>query len=188
MAERVSPLRGLTGAGLAGAVGEAGPGVRLSTRTDLVLWQAAAWPDTAAAVEAAVAAHVGVAPPPPGRVATGPGGALVRLSPLKWWVIDGTAPALTPDTGATLDLSHEQTPVRVAGRDAAALLARIVAVDLRDGAFPVGAFAATGGHHLMLKLRRLGPDAYELFAMRSLARHLWETLHAHALQFGVEAA
>ncbi len=53
-----------------------------------------------------------------------------------------------------------------------------------DAAFPVGAFAATGGHHAMLKLWRREPEAYELFAMRSYARHVWETLAAHARQFG----
>jgi sarcosine oxidase subunit gamma len=188
MVERISPLAGLTGKGVSGIVGEAGPGVRLSTRTDLSLWQAAAWPQTAKAVANALGKAAGVKPPAPGRVAEGKGGALVRLSPLKWWLLDGATPALKPEQGATLDLSHEQTPIRVEGRDAAALLARIVAVDLRDAAFPVGAFAATGGHHMMLKLWRRGPESYELFVMRSFARDLWSALESHARQFGVEAA
>ncbi|TVQ54562.1 MAG: hypothetical protein EA355_11535 [Rhodobacteraceae bacterium] len=188
MVERVSPLAGLTGAGVSGLVGEAGPGVRLSTRTDLALWQVAAWPDTAAAVAAALGEAVGAPPPPPGEVSRGPRGALVRVSPLKWWVIDGPRPDVDAGLGVALDLSHEQTPVRVEGRDAAALLSRIVAVDLRDAAFPPEAFAATGGHHMMLKLWRRGAERYEVFVMRSYARELWSALAASARQFGLESA
>jgi Sarcosine oxidase gamma subunit len=123
LAPRVSPLDGLPEPRALGRVGEAGPGVRLSTRTDLALTQVAAWPETAGAVARALAGAVGAeAPPPPGRVATGPRGDLVRIGPLKWWMIDAApAPAFAPEEAATLDLSHEQTPIRVEGRDAAAL-------------------------------------------------------------------
>ena len=173
MVERTSPLAGVLAPGLSGLVGEAGPGVRLSTRTDLSLWQVAAWPETAAAVAARL---------------QGEAGAVVRVGPLKWWVIDGGRPAFPVEEAVTVDLSHDQTPIRIAGRDAEALLSRIVALDLRESAFPVGAFAATGGHHMMLKLRRADTDAFELFVMRSFARNLWETLESHAIQFGLEVA
>ncbi len=173
MVERISALAGLATPRTAGPVGEAGAGVTLSTRTDLSLWQVAAWPESAAAVAARLA---------------GEAGAVVRLGPLKWWVIDGARPEFDGAEAVTLDLSHEQTPIGVAGREAEALLQRIVAIDLRESAFPVGAFAATGGHHMMLKIRRLAPEAFELFVMRSFARHLWETLEAHAVQFGLEVA
>jgi heterotetrameric sarcosine oxidase gamma subunit len=173
MVDRSSPLAGLTAPRMDGLLGEAGPGVTLSTRTDLSLWQVAAWPESAAAVAARL---------------QGEAGAVVRLGPLKWWVIDGGRPAFAVEEAVTLDLSHEQTPIRVAGRDAEALMARVVALDLRESAFPVGAFAATGGHHLMLKVRRTAPDAFEVFVMRSFARHLWETLESHAVQFGLAVA
>jgi sarcosine oxidase subunit gamma len=172
MVERISALAGLAAPRMEGLIGEAGPGVTLSTRTDLSLWQVAAWPDSAASVAA--------------RLKEEPGA--VRLNPLKWWIIDGDRPAFDPAEAVTLDLSHEQTPIRVAGRDAEALLARIVALDLRESAFPTGHFAATGGHHMMLKLRRPEPNAFELFVMRSFARNLWETLEAHAAQFGLAVA
>jgi heterotetrameric sarcosine oxidase gamma subunit len=188
MAERASPLRGLVDPRVDGHVGAAGPGLRLSTRTDLVLWQAAAWPDTIGAVEAMLAERAGAVPSGFGRVAVGPGGAVVRVSPLEWWVFDGGPLALPAEAGSVLDLSHGWTPVRLEGRDAAALLARLVAVDLRDRAFPVGGFAATGGHHLMLKLWRREAAVWELFAMRSFAGALWAHLLEHARPFGVEIA
>jgi sarcosine oxidase gamma subunit len=40
----------------------------------------------------------------------------------------------------------------------------------------------------MLKLRRLEPQAFEVFVMRSFARNLWELLETHARQFGLEIA
>jgi sarcosine oxidase subunit gamma len=182
MADRVSPLAGLTAPRAEGLCAEP-PGVTLSTRADLRLWQVAAWrpADCAAALSAAVGAPA----PAPGRTATGPGGTLARTGPLKWWLLDGPRPAIDPAIGALLDLSCEQTPIRIEGPDAGALLARVVAVDLRETAFPTGAFAATGGHHMMLKLHRTGPCAYEIFVMRSYARTLWGLLLDHARQFGV---
>jgi sarcosine oxidase subunit gamma len=183
MVERISPLAGLLTPRTEGV-----PGVRLGSRANLSLTQVAAWPDAASDVAAALGKALGVAPPPPGRVAEGPDGALARIGPLKWWLIDARSVVVDPAQGATLDLSHEQTPISVAGPDAAALLSRIVAVDLRERAFPPGAFAATGGAHMLLKLRRLSGDApaYEAFVMRSLARDLWALLLDHARQFGVE--
>jgi sarcosine oxidase subunit gamma len=188
MADRASPLRGLSDPRVEGAVAEAGPGLRLSTRADLALWQAAAWPETVGAVEAMLAERVGAVPHGFGRVAAGARGSVVRIGPLEWWAFDAGPLALPPETGAVLDLSHGWTPVRIEGRDAAALLARIVAVDLRDRAFQVGGFAATGGRRMMLKLWRREAEVWELFAMRSFARTLWETLIEHARPFGVAIA
>ncbi len=149
----------------------------IARRKSLSLWQAAVWPGTAAQAAQALGAAVGVAPPDRGRVSAGPGGALARTGPLKWWVIDGGEPALDPALGVTLDLSCEQTAFDLEGPGAAGLLARIVAVDLRDRAFPPGAFAATGGHHLMVKLWRRTPGAWTLFAMRSYGDFAEELLH-----------
>lgn len=185
MADRVSPLAGLTTPRTEGRH-ELSPGVTLSTRTDLRLWQIAAFRphDCAAGLSAAIGAPV----PAPGRTATGPGGTLARTGPVKWWLLDGPRPDIDPGAGALLDLSCEQTPIRIDGPDAGALLTRIVSLDLRESAFPEGAFAATGGHHLMLKLHRRGPSSYEIFVMRSYARTLWELLLDHARQFGVAVA
>jgi heterotetrameric sarcosine oxidase gamma subunit len=173
MADRLSPLTPLTAPRALGDIGPDGPGVMLSTRTDLSLWQVAAWPQSAAAVAQRLA---------------GEAGAVHRIGPLKWWILDGGRPDFDAAEAVTVDLSHDQTPIRVAGPQAKALLQRVVALDLREKAFPVGGFAATGGHHLMLKLRRLEPQAFEVFVMRSFARNLWELLETHARQFGLEIA
>lgn len=185
MVERVSALAGLLDPRHEGRAGP--PGVRLGARRDLSLQQAAAWPVTAADAATALGAALGVEPPAPGHCAEGRRGTLARIGPLKWWLIDARPVALDPALGAVLDLSHEQVAIRVSGPDAVALLTRIVAIDLRDAAFAPGAFAATGGHHMILKLRRLGgaEPSYELFVMRSLARDMWQLLLEHARQFGV---
>lgn len=178
MSDRSSPLASRLSDGAADGA------LRLSTRTNLSLWQVAAWPDTAATVSKALSDAVGADAPPFGRVASGPDGALLRLNPLKWWIIDGARPRFDAEQAVTLDLSHEQTPISITGPDAAALLARLVSIDLRDAAFPVGAFAATGGRHMMLKLWRTGPEAYELFVMRSFAAYCGSLLDEHGAQFG----
>jgi sarcosine oxidase subunit gamma len=145
------------------------PEPRIGRREALRLWQAAVWPETAREAARALAGAAGAAAPERGRVAEGPGGALARVGPLKWWLIGGDDPALDPALGATLDLSCEQVAFDIEGPGAADLLARLTAVDLRDRAFPPGGFAATGGHQLMVKLWRRAPLDWTLFVMRSYA-------------------
>ncbi len=165
MAERVSPLA-------SAPAGRAAPdaGVALSTRADLTLHQVTAWPEAAAAVAKSLAP------------------AAVRTGPLTWWLIDRPVPALAPESATVLDLSCAWTPIRVAGPQAAALLSRIVAIDLRDAAFPPGAFAMTGDAHGALALRRMDLSEYEIYVARSFAHALWDRMMIHAPQFGLATA
>jgi sarcosine oxidase gamma subunit len=103
MADRLSPLAPLTAPRALGDIGPDGPGVTLSTRTDLSLWQVAAWPQSAAAVAQRLA---------------GEAGAVHRIGPLKWWILDGGRPDFDAAEAVTVDLSHDQTPIRVAGPQA----------------------------------------------------------------------
>lgn len=184
MAERVSALAGHADSLRFGIEGD--PGVSLSDVGGLRLHQVAAWPDTLAAVgeKAAKAAQVEAAPGP-GRAAAGKGTALLRVEPLKWWLIGAPPPALIPDEGATLDLSHARTHVRLAGPQAALLLNRHLPLDLSDASFPVGAVGSSAFHHVGVTLWR-SAAGYELYPPRGFALSLWEMLLESAAQFGAE--
>lgn len=169
MADRVSPLASAP-ASAPGGRASPEPGVALSTRADLTLHQVTAWPEAAAAVARALAP------------------AAVRTGPLTWWLIDRPLPALAPDCATVTDLSCAWTPIRVAGPQAAALLSRIVAIDLRDAALPPGGFAITGDADCALALRRMDGSSYEIYVARSFARALWDRLMIHAPQFGLATA
>ena len=162
-------------------------GVTLTEVKNLQIKQVAAWPDTVAAVGAKAAAAVGCSDSPgPCKSSSGSHGVLIRIEPLKWWILgDAELPELTSAEGATLDASHSRTCVRVEGANAKDLLNRFLPIDLREGSFADGDVASTAFHHVGITLIRRG-DAYELFLPRGFALSLWELLVESAEQFGVE--
>ncbi len=184
MAERISALEGHVATGRFGADGEVG--VTLCEVPGLTLHQVAAWPDSLATVGAKAAKAAGAkAAPGPCAAAVGSEGALLRVEPLKWWLFGVAAPALAPAEGATLDLSHSRSHVRISGPQAAALLNRHLPLDLREAAFPAGSVAASAFHHVGVTLWR-SEAGYELFLPRGFALSLWELLLESAAQFGAE--
>jgi len=184
MVERVSALDGHA---IPGRFGEAGdPGIVLSDVPGLVLHQVAAWPESLKAVGTRAAKAVGVKTAPGPRMAVaGKNGALLRIEPLKWWMIGVEAPELAAEEGATLDLSHSRTHVRIAGPQAAPLLNRHLPLDLRQAHFPVGSVASSAFHHVGVTVWR-SKDGYELFLPRGFALSLWDLLLESAAQFGGE--
>ncbi|MEM6624092.1 MAG: hypothetical protein AAF674_17860 [Pseudomonadota bacterium] len=183
MVERSSPF--------AATVQGRADGVTLAPMARGSLWQVAAWGDTYAEVEAALAKACGCEAPAPNlAVATKDGGQLIRTEPLKWWVLgaDGADCPLQPDPadGAWLDLGHDQAGVTLSGPNAAELLKRMVSIDVREAAFPNGAFATTDMHHMITRVLRLDADGpcYHVMVMRSYADVLREVASHHLAHFG----
>ncbi len=184
MAERASPFSAKVMGG--------GDKISLSAPDRGSLWQIACWPKTAGAVEKQLAKAVGAKAPAPGKVSVaGDGRLLVRIEPLKWWVL-GADDAECPyepaaDDGVFLDMSHDQVAIDVTGPEAAELLKRMVSIDLREAAFPDLSFASTTVHHMFLKVLRQDRDGvpnYRLMAMRSYADNLREVVSHHLHQYG----
>ena len=184
MAERASPF--------SGAVSAKADGVTLTAPDRGSLWQVACWPDSFAAVEKRVSKAVGAEAPTPGRVSVaGDGRLLIRIEPLKWWVLgpDGADCPHQPEAkdGAWLDMSHDQASVELAGPNAVEILKRMVSVDLRERAFPDLSFASTTVHHMFLKVLRQdrdGEPCYRLMVMRSYADDLRDMVTHHLHHFG----
>ncbi|MGF1445498.1 MAG: sarcosine oxidase subunit gamma [Pikeienuella sp.] len=192
MAETVarnSALAGRTEPRHLGIIGADGPGLRLSERAVDSLWLVGAWPGHLPSVGEAVSAAIEVgAAPGPGRAAFGARGMALRVEPAKWLVAgDNTLirPDVAPEAGTVLDLSHARTVIRIDGRMARALMARLVAIDLRPGQFEDGTVAATGieGMGVTLLARAGG---IELLVFRSFAAALWDLMLDTGAQFGVE--
>ena len=210
MAERISALHGHYAPGRIGAPGETG--VVLREVRGLILHQISAWPDTLARVgeKAARAAGVESAPGPntareqrnparpAGEMDSAPDPdatasaidrtaitALLRVDPLKWWILNAKAPQITAEQGTILDLSDARTHLRISGRRAANLLNRHLPLDLRPASFPEGAVASSALHHVGVTLWH-SQYGYELFIPRGFALSLWEVLLQTAAQFGAE--
>jgi len=186
MVDRISALAGHN---LPGHRGDSGKtGVILSEPQNLMLHQVAAWSNSIGEVGKALASTIGAkAVAGPCSAVTGSKGSMLRIEPMKWWLVGIAAPAFDSEQAATLDLSHSRTRLCVSGDEAAEFLNRHFPLDLRDGSFPVGTVASSATHHVGVTLWRSG-EGYELFIPRGFALSLWEGLVESAEQFGVEIA
>ncbi len=184
MAERISALAGEYNPGRFGVAGEIG--VIFREAPNPVLFQVAAWPDTIAAAGARAAEAVGAGEAPgPGRAMVGAAGAVLRIEPLKFWILGTGAPQFDAADGVTLDLSHSRTLVRLSGPQASTLLNRHLPLDLRDMSFPVGSVASSAFDHAGVTLWR-SEAGFELFLPRGFALSLWQVLLQGAAQFGYQ--
>ncbi|AWB50211.1 sarcosine oxidase subunit gamma [Gemmobacter aquarius] len=139
----------------------------------------APFPGTIEAVNARLA-PLGVSFPAPGRQSTGPAARLVWTGRDQAFLVGAPAPDLT-GLAATTDQSDGWATLTLAGPLAGDTLARLIPLDLRDAAFPVGHTARTGLNHMSAILSRSGPAAWEIMVFRSMARTAWHEL-AEALE------
>ena len=187
--ESASPLAGLTAPRRVLPAGVDEPAIRLSEAPFAALWQVTAWPGCLGAAGSAAAAAAGVAEAPaPGHAVVSGDATLMRTEPLRWWLL-GEAPLAPPAIdaadGTCLDLGHGRWRMRITGPSAPALLARLVAVDLRSDAPASGRVVTTPLHHVPVTLLASAEGA-DLFLPRSHARALWELTVETASQFGLE--
>jgi heterotetrameric sarcosine oxidase gamma subunit len=184
MVDRISALAGHNTPGHQGNPGQTG--VILREPADLVLHQVAAWQDSIDEVGKSLAKLIGAkSVAGPCSSIAGSKGAMLRIEPMKWWLVGVAAPEFDAEKAVTLDLSHSRTRVCVSGDDACEFLNRHLPLDLREASFPVGAVASSATHHVGVTLWR-SQDGYELFMPRGFALSLWEGLVESAHQFGVE--
>lgn len=85
------------------------------------------------------------------------------------WMVAG---AVTLDGAAVTDQSDAWAVVAINGDGVEAVLTRLVPVDLRAAEFKVNHAAKTMLAHLSVTIIRTAPDAFEIWAMRSMAKTL----------------
>ena len=160
--------------------------LQLSEIKNLQLTQVAAWPESVNTVGSNIANHLKLNEyAAPKRAIVNNSVVMMRIEPLKWWIIGSKIPALSSDDGTSLDLSHSFTHLEISGPSASLFLNRHLPLDLRDRNFPVNAVASSAIHHVSVKLWR-SDSAYHLFIPRGFALSLWEIFLETASQFGYE--
>jgi len=188
MVNAISPLQPLRGAGQFGASGKRG--VTIKEVTGFGLLQFSAWGGTLAqtGTEAARVAGCGEAPEP-GRVVSGFNGILMRVEPLKWWLVTPAdsshpKPELAAEEGAVLDMQDARCWLRITGDKTETLLNHFLPLNLRPSVFFDGAVASTAFHHVGVTLWR-DADGLNLLLPRSSALSLWQLLSESAHQYGL---
>jgi sarcosine oxidase subunit gamma len=116
--------------------------------------------------EEAVATALGVALPPPNGSGRWEGGRVLWAG-AGVWLVEGGAPDLAADALAT-DASDAWAGLRLEGRDAPEVLARLVPLDLDPAVFPPGAVACSLLRHVPLLLLA-AEGGFELLVPRSYA-------------------
>lgn len=188
MAERQPVLQAPPVPGRSGAPDATG--LVLAEVLDVALTQFTAWPGSLAQAGAAIAELAGSpSVPGPGQSVPCPSGRLLRVEPLRWWLVARASRALaampTPETCVVLDLSHARCWLSLSGPAAAAVLNHHLPLDLRAAAFPEGRVASSAIHHVGVTLWRDG-DGFGLLVPRSFAASVGELLVETGARYGID--
>lgn len=188
----------MSDAGLSFLARHAGPpvdrqgerGVVFSEARPFALTQFAAWPDALPRMGAEVARLAGAdSAPAPGRSVSGSRALVLRIEPLKWWLLHDPGLALEPladsESGVMLSLTNARVQLCLDGPKAESLLGHFLPLDLRPRAFPEGKVATTAMHDVGVTLWRTA-TGFNLLLPRSYAASLCEQLAASARQYGFD--
>jgi len=160
--------------------------LQLSEIKNLQLMQVAAWPDFINKIGSDIANHLNLNEYAlPNKAIVKNSVVMMRIEPLKWWIIGSEVPMLSSNEGTSLDLSHSFTHLEISGPSAPLFLNRHLPLDLREKNFPVNSVASSAIHHVSVKLWR-SDAGYHLFIPRGFALSLWEIFLETASQFGYE--
>lgn len=119
---------------------------------------------------------LGLAMPAPNRFAEKKGARIVWTGREQAFLIGVAPPAL--DGAALTDQSDGWAVLGLSGPGAVDVLARLVPVDLRLAACPVGTALRTQLNHMNAVILRVGDYAFEILVFRSIARSAWHELQA----------
>jgi sarcosine oxidase subunit gamma len=145
----------------------------------------AVYPGQARAVARALK-PLGLAMPPANRFAEGKGARMVWTGREQAFLI-GPAPAGVEGAAMT-DQTDGWATLELSGAAAVEVLARLVPVDLRLAACPVGSALRTGLNHMNAILLRTGDHAFGIMVFRSMARTAWHELEATMTMVAARAA
>ena len=119
---------------------------------------------------------LGLSFPAPNTFTDKKGARIVWTGRDQCFLMSVAAPAL--EGAAVTDQSDGWTVLGLSGPGAVEVLARLVPIDLRLAAFPVGRAARTQVNHMNAVILRTGDYALEILVFRSMARTAWHELES----------
>lgn len=161
-------------------------GLSIIENKDLILNQVAVWPDTLVSVGEKISKKLNLEMhPQPCRAASTKEIAMLRIEPLKWWILGSEVETFLSDQACILDISHSRTHLKISGEQTKIYLNRFLPIDLRENSFPINSVISTSFHHVGVVLWR-SKNYYEIFIPRAFASSLCNILLESAAQFGYE--
>jgi sarcosine oxidase subunit gamma len=154
--------RSLTLAGMTLAEADPGP-----------ITSIAVWPGGGKAVAKGLKA-LGLAMPAPNSFADKKGARIVWTGRDQAFLLGVAPPPL--EGAAVTDQTDGWATLALSGAGLADVLARLVPLDMRLAAFPVGRVARTQLNHMQAVILRTGDHAVEIMVFRSMARTAWHEL------------
>ena len=131
---------------------------------------------------------LGLAMPEPNSFAEKKGARIVWTGRDQAFLTGVEPPAL--EGAALTDQSDGWAALALTGAGAVDVLSRLVPVDLRLAAFPVGRAIRTQLNHMNVMILRAGDHAFEILGFRSMARTAWHeletTMHMVAARMGMK--
>jgi heterotetrameric sarcosine oxidase gamma subunit len=121
---------------------------------------------------------LGLSFPAPNTVSATAAARLVWAGRGQAFLIGVAAPDALSDVAALTDQTDGWACLTLQGPQAVAALMRLVPLDLRTSAFPVGTCLRAGLNHMQAILIRTGEDAFEVLVFRSMARTAWHEVEA----------
>lgn len=168
---------------LASAKPYTSPQLTIAERSGFTLTQVAGLDD---GFEAKLAHAVGSLPAKIQRAQVNGDRVIFRIGPSQFWLIEpeqGTTPASLDGVGAVTPLSSSRVRIGLDGAPAREVLSRLIPVDLHPSVFVPGTVALTGIHHTPVTVHCTGEQSFDIYAMRSFARDVWEAVTDAALSF-----
>jgi sarcosine oxidase subunit gamma len=117
---------------------------------------------------------LGIAFPQPNSFAEKKGARIVWTGRDQAFLIGVAPPEM--DGAAVTDQTDGWTTLALSGAGVADVLARLVPVDLRLSACPVGSALRTQLNHMNAVILRTGDHSFEILVFRSMARTAWHEL------------
>ncbi|EKE17303.1 MAG: Sarcosine oxidase, partial [uncultured bacterium] len=119
--------------------------------------------------------------------------AILALGPNRWYVLspyqNGKATEAklrameSNKTIAITDVSHAWNVIRLNGRHARDVLAKLCSIDLHPSTFKVGSCAQTELRGLYIVLHATNFENFEIFVMRSFLLTIWDWLQDAAAEY-----
>ena len=174
-------------------------GVRLTVSTLHSVIQLATWPTGVQAWQSTLASALGQpVPQKTGDTQLTKLGLALRVGPEELMLVsdDATQPPshesvaklrgfVRPDIGSVLDLSHARCRIRIEGERCVDTLSKLLALDFREDAFPVGRVLLSSHHHVPCALHRKGSTGFDAYVFTTYAREMLETIADAALEYGL---